>query len=88
MGTLTMTTAGFGGGATTPNGSRAATMSDADFIRLIAWAKIRTAPPGVDSRTSGQVLNDFIGAEWVAWRDAIQNFERQPPVVPAPITIG
>jgi hypothetical protein len=84
MGTITITSAGFAGG---PNGARAGTMSDADFARLIAWARSRTAPVGVDARTNGQVLNDFIVAEWQAWKDAIQVSERQAPTTPSPIDI-
>lgn len=88
MGTITITSASFGGGAgTTPNGSRSGTLSDADFVRLIAWARARTIASVPDTRTAGQVLTDFIAAEWQAWKDGIQTFERQPPTNPTPITI-
>jgi hypothetical protein len=85
MGTITITAAGFGGG---PNGNRVGTLSDTDYARLIAWARARTKPNGADVRTDAQVLSDFVGAEWQAWKDAIAVFERPVPTPPTPIGIS
>lgn len=82
MGTVTISTAGFT--APRPNGSRSGTMTDADYDRFIAWARARTAPAGVDSRTAGQVLLDFVAAEWTAWKNAVQQYELQPASNPNP----
>lgn len=79
MGTITITSAGFT--APRPNGSRATTISDADYDRLIAWARAKTfTPPGPDTRTDGQVLTAFIIAEYNAWKDAVEAFDQ--PVRP------
>ena len=86
MGTITITTAGFT--SPRPNGTKSGTMTDADYDRFIAWARARTAPAGVDSRTAGQVLIDFVTAEWQAWKNAVQQFELVPASNPnGPISI-
>jgi hypothetical protein len=85
MGTITITAAGFGTG---PNGNRAGTLSDADYVRLIAWARVRTRTTLPDVRTDAQVLSDFVGAEWKAWKDAIKAFERVVPTEPTEISIS
>jgi len=87
MGTITISAAGFAGG---PNGSRAGTMNDADYARLIAWARARTrvsGPPGLvppDNRTDAQVLGDFVAAEWATWIAGIQQYEVLPSSNPNP----
>lgn len=74
MGTLSIASSGFT--APRPNGSRSTTISDADFDRLIAWARAKTAPAGSDARAAGQVLTDFIVSEFNAWKDAVEGFDQ------------
>ena len=89
MGTITITSAGFT--APRPNGSRAGTITDADYDRFIAWARARTFTPTTvaptDTRTPGQVLADFVAAEWNAWMDAVQVYERPTPTTATRINI-
>ena len=110
MGTLTISAAGFanlpatappnwnedlvypGGG--TVNGSKAYTISDADWQRLLNWAATANGPQLVGTNkppvtvTGTQVLLSLV-QNWVnGMIQAEQQFGTTPPQVPPPITIA
>lgn len=113
MGTLTITAAGFSPlGASAPanwptqttfpangnpNGTKVYTISDADWLQLLAWVadsqfQAQSGGPGQPTvpatPTAQQILLAWLNIWASGTKQAIQQRNTQPAVMPPPITIG
>lgn len=73
-----------------PNGTKSYTISDADWVQLLAWAAanyiaIPAIPPATP--TAPQILLGFVQGWINALTDSVQHFHTQPATKPPPITI-
>ena len=113
MGTITITSAGFGplpvatpanwpvglvwfgNGVIAPNGTRQATITDAEMLQLITWAAADTVPNGTQlnpaTTTIAQVLVGWISALFSLTKTKIQQHFTTPAVPassPPPINLN
>ena|SRR6266699_98125 len=103
MGTVTITGSGFANlpalappdwpagitwpGGQSPNGTKAYTVSDADWISLLSWAAANYQSALAPAPTAGQILLAWVQGWINATRDSVQRFKTTAPVIPPPITI-
>lgn len=108
MGTLTITASGFGNLSATkptnwpatvtypangnPNGTKAYTISDADWLSLLTWtADGQPSLQGTVQAPSTPTAPAILLAWLLIWingtKDAVQRFNTTPPVVPPAITV-
>lgn len=113
MGTITVTSAGFAAlpatapagwpstlvwpGAIAPNGSKQATITDAEMLQLFTWAATQfplpvrppsnTPPPPV-AVTVAQILVAWVGTLFQGTVLAIQNYFAVPASKPPPINLN
>lgn len=99
MGTITISSSGFAAmpatapsnwpaglvypGAVAPNGSRSATLTDAEMLQLITWAAA-TKINQPASPTVAQILSAWVGDLFASTRAAIQNWgttQSAPPQI-------
>lgn len=105
MGTITVTLTGFGltpatapanwpawityPASAAPNGSRSATLTDAEMLQLVTWAA------ATNFKQDSQNLNPSIANILIAWvsrffnntRLGVQQYFTLPPVPPTPINL-
>lgn len=108
MGTITITSSGFAAmpstaptgwpvgvtypGSVAPNGSRSATITDAEMIQLITWAAATQIPQGTasspTSATIAQILVGWVLTFFNGTKAAIQSYFTTPTVPPPPINLN
>lgn len=79
-----------------PNGTKTYTVSDADWLSLLTWVASSQFQPTAGSPgqpgppatpTAAQILLAWL-AIWInGTKNAVQQYNTTPPVVPAPITV-
>ncbi len=101
MGTLSITASGFAAlpvsapanwpagivwpGSGSPNGTKAYTINDADWIALLTWTASSQAVPV--NPTAPQILLVWVQLWINGTRSAVQQFFTTPPSVPPTITV-
>lgn len=102
MGTITITAAGFAAtpasapagwpsgitypGAVAPNGSRQATITDAEMLQLITW--VAATQITITNPTVAQILVAWVQTFFNGTKAAIQNYFTIPASVPPPIGLS